>query len=227
MFKHALLLVVAIVMAGCAGWGSKGAVETENTEFWRTGFYKEKLSKTNFTLKIIRFTDARRVREKVSNKNQNVIYQYDPDALLSGVSFRLPVLFEKHMALTAESEPIYSVEMDLKNFKTAIYTGNIKHGPFGYYNVELEVDIIVRRPDSSLIMRDSFDVELDRSRKTYIGRDPSAELDKQRMFDLTEAAIRKIAQKVAWQMRGLHYNEIKRKKNSTVEKEDLLFAPLD
>jgi hypothetical protein len=209
MYKNLVTVIgVSFILGACSGgWGPKPTILT--SDVWNDRYHDKKIAESDFMLEVIRFTDARRPRQWAPDVGQDVIYEYNPDELLSGVNYRFPVLLEKHFGITQAQRLVYLVEVELKELRTAIRTGGIRSGQWGEYDVKLEADVLVRRPDSSILMQETYDVRLDRTRRSKIGRSPAADLDKQRMFDLTEAAIRKVAQQTAWKVRGLHRDDIR------------------
>ena len=208
MFKYASIVSLAVLLSSCGGWASRNSVDT--TRAWDNRYHTQKLRENEFRMEVIRITDMRRVRDRLPDNSENVIYEYDMDELLSGVRYRLPVLFEKHFNFNNNApEPVYRVELELKKLRADIKTGTLKHGPFGYYENDFEAFYIVRRPDSSVLVQGVVDFRNDRTRKSKTGRDPSIELDKQRMFDLVEAGIRKAAQRITWKVRLAHRDEVR------------------
>ncbi|MDD9912710.1 MAG: hypothetical protein OXR68_02230 [Alphaproteobacteria bacterium] len=211
--KSFFFAAIALSLAGCntVDWGIRKENPVEEG-VWRDYYRTKRFSEDAFMLEVIRFKDARLPREKMPDVSQNVIYEYRPEELLSGVNYRLPVLFDKHFNVGRQQEPAYRVELDLLKIRTIIRTGNIRVGPLGRYDVETEFDVVVRRPDSSILFKDIIAVHLDRSRKSMKGRDPAADLDRQRMYDLTEAAVQKTAQKIIWGVRQAHKIDIRNQK---------------
>jgi hypothetical protein len=208
MYKNLMMIGCAVVLGSCSGaWGPKPTILT--SDVWNDRYHDAKIAESDFMLEVIRFTDNRRPRQWAPDVGQDVIYEYNPDDLLSGVNYRFPVLLEKHFGITEAQRLVYLVEIELKALRTVIRTGGLRSGRWGEYDVDLEADVLVRRPDSSILMQETYDVRLDRTRRSTTGRSPSSELDKQRMFDLTEAAIRKVAQQTAWKVRNLHREDVR------------------
>ena len=206
MYKYVLLISV-LVLSACASKGSDGL--NVNHKVWDNRYHNKRIAQNNFDLEIIRFTDARLPAGRVPLENPRVIYEYDPEDLLNGVNYRIPVLLDKNFDLTNVPEPIYKVEVDLLKLRTYISTGGLWEGKHGKYNIELETLITVREPNSAIIFQENYDIDLTDKRYAGNARSPSAKYDQQSMFNLTEAAIRQIAQKVAWRMRAAHNKRMK------------------
>lgn len=202
MYKSVLLTLVFLLSA-CAIVGHQADAPLTD-KVWNNRFHNKRLAENVFDLEVIRFTDARHPAGRVPKTSPRIIYEYEPDRLLNGVKYRIPVLLEKNFDLTNVPEPIYKVEVELLKLRTLVATGGLLEGKHGKYVVELETHITVREPDSSVMFAETFDIELSERRFAGNARSPSAEYDQQELFALTEAAIRQVAQKVAWKTRRTH-----------------------
>lgn len=188
MYK--LLILCAFVgVSGCVT--SYKAPEENPFEGEQTTIPKY-LEKLDFTMDIIRFEDRRRARSIPKDPTGNVIYEYDADQLLSGVSHRLPVLFSKHFGYGLVKPNTLLVEIDLQKLKTSIKTGTISTGKFGRYFIDLEADITVRDTDSSVLNTETYKQTFDLKRTSFDGRSPSSEMDRSRMYQVVEEAVRRM-----------------------------------
>lgn len=150
------------------------------------------IERQDFLLSIIRFEDRRRPRAKAAEARDDIIYEYTPDDLLGGVSTRLPVLFSKHFGYGATKPNTLLVELDLQRLKTYIQTGTFSTGQFGSYNAELEVDVTVRDTDSSVLRVETYRDAISLRRNSFSGRSPSSEMDRSRMYQMVEEAVRRM-----------------------------------
>lgn len=160
-----------------------------------------------FSLHLREFKDARTPRAQASDVSQDIMYEYNPEKLMSGVSYRMPLLLKKHFNTNPDVQPAYKTEIHLKKLRQYIETGNLFTGGFGEYVTRLEIYSIARRGDGSVLWEGPVDVEISTGRNSYQGRAPSAELDRQKMFDLTERAIRTASQRVLRKIHGAHNAE--------------------
>lgn len=200
----AVVVGMAALLAACGGvsrgtftpadetgpWGIKG---THGKEFL--------VARDDFSVELVRFTDARRPRSLERGPAEQAMDVYDPDDLLAGVSTRLPALYEKYLTYKPRSVKNYKVEIELRELRTEVLNGDFWHGPFGRYKVKMEMEATARRPDSSVILRRGYRFEDVQKRKTYNGRSPSMEMDEARLIDLVDAAVRITARNFAYDIR--------------------------
>lgn len=160
------------------------------------------LAKSDFSLEVVRFEDSRRPRSTAYLSPDSVIYEYEPDELMQGVKFRLPVLLNKYLAYRSKSPKHYFVEVELLYLKPTIITGTFWDGrDMGRYSMDMEVRVLARRPDSQVAVFRTNKIHLEQPRQTYNGRDPSKEMDRARTYDLIEDGIRQLAEEIAWDIR--------------------------
>lgn len=164
----------------------------------------ELLAQDNFSIDLVRFEDVRNPRSLVDDPNDDIIYEYNPDQLVNGVKYRFPVVLQKHMMFGERKEKRYMVEFELEVLKTVIKTGKLYSGPYGSFLIEIKGNAIARRPDSTVIMNEPVQVILDKRRESHNGRNPSAELDRKRMYELFDEATRHLARDIAWRVRWVH-----------------------
>lgn len=155
------------------------------------------LARADFSVDLIRFTDARRPRSMELDAPEQTMYQYDPDRLLQGVSTQVPALVEKYLCYRPKKPRNYKVEIDLKRLIIKEKTGTFFSGAFGRYSVELEMDVIARRyDDSSVILRRTYHLHRERPREDFNGRGPSMERDRAMLYDMTESILRFISMRI-------------------------------
>ena len=159
------------------------------------------LSRSDFSMEIVRFTDGRRPRSMELDSKDQTIYQYDPDVLMGGVSYNVPAILGKYLSYRPKMPKHYKVEIDVKRLVTKIKTGTFMSGSWGRYSVDMELAVTVRRPDSSVAMVKTLRYDEEQPREDHSGRGPSKERDRARMFDLTESVLRKAAEDIGWNVR--------------------------
>jgi|GEM_PF-2459831 len=194
-FLPAVALVASLGLSAC---GSTYLSPDENP--FTNGSAKSKanvLAKENYTLDIIRFDDRRTARAAARDVTDDVIYEYEPDTLLGGVAHRLPVLFSQHFGYGLNKPNTLLVEMDVQKLKTLIKTGTFTSGNFGRYIVDLEIDITVRDTNSAILLVDTYRENFELRRKSFNGRPPSAEMDRSRTYQMVDEAVRRMAERVA------------------------------
>lgn len=205
---RALFLCCLILLGGCFGWSQRAPLITHDV--WHDSRVK-KLLESPFRLQVVNFVDGRRPSNMAPMTDSDILYEYDPNDLMNGVQYRLPVMFERQFARSSGNvEPTYMVELELRELRTSINTGGLKSGRFGRYDVALEVAITVRRQDSYVLLEKTYPVELDKVRRSQDGRGPSAEADRQRLIKLVDDATGRIAQQVGWHMREAHRDQVER-----------------
>ncbi len=207
------VLVVSGMLAGCIIEiptptldVSKGIdkVPLDETGSWTYRDPTEKellLARSDFSVEIVRFTDSRRPRSMVLETNDQMIYQYDPDTLMAGVTTNVPGILGKYLSYRPRMPKHYKVEVDVRKLVTNIQTGTFWSGHWGRYHVAFEVDVIARRPDSSVVLKRTYRFDETQKREDYNGRGPTKERDRARMFDLTESILRKTAEQIGWELR--------------------------
>jgi hypothetical protein len=198
------VILLACFLSSCAGNRQPDYPPLEGTGFTdREWTQKERLiARSDFSVEIVRFVDNRNPRVEATDPYDNTIYDYDPDNLMQGVTARAPVLFNKYLAYRPRMAKHYRVEIELTRLKTRIRPGSLWDGQFGRYTVELEARVIARRSDSSVAFNRPYSIELERRRTTFNGRSPSSAMDRNRMYDLTEDAIRQMSEAIGWQLRS-------------------------
>lgn len=216
-------LAVALLLGGCLGNTSRvttsplDIVPVDETGQWTNYAVTQKealLAKSDFSVDIIRFTDLRRPRSlEIENPDQLVAY-YEPDTLLHGVSTQVPALLNKYLAYRPKKEKHYKVEITLKRMKTLIETGTFWSGTWGRYVTDVDLEVVVRRPDSRVVLAKHYLAYKEQPRKGEGGYGPSKERDRSRLFDLTETSLREISTNIGWDIRQLdarHWNVAKDK----------------
>lgn len=160
---------------------------------------EQRLAVSDFSVELIRFTDARRARSMEMESPDKRIYEYDPDTLLQGVSFQVPAIIEKYLCYRPRKTKHYKAEIELTRLNTVIKTGDTLSGSWGRYSVTMDLNVLVRRADdSSVIMKRSITLSEEQKRLDVGGRGPSKEMDRMRMYDLTEVMLRKAAERIGW-----------------------------
>jgi hypothetical protein len=205
------LALVALTLSGCDSfrevfspnsivyppYEGTGLNEREPTE-------KEKLyGRGDYSVELVRFEDLRRPRSLAATAGDDVIYEYEPDELLQGVTYKVPVLMNKYMTWRPKQQKHYKAEMQLRKLHTRVMTGRLWSGNFGRYTVEVEAHVVVRRPDSRVAVNRSYTFELQQKRTTSNGRSPSKEMDRARQYEITEDAFRRLAEAVVYDIRRL------------------------
>ncbi|PZP39729.1 MAG: hypothetical protein DI585_03145 [Pseudomonas fluorescens] len=209
-------LLVALAFAAALGGCSTNSAERSTANIGRealpvdeTGPWTNReptqrelvLSRSDFSVEIVRFTDARRPRSMELESDDQMIHTYDPDNLLGGVSYQVPGILGKYLSYRPKQMKHYKVEIDVKSLNTQIKTGKLWSGSWGRYSVTTELNVLVRRPDSTVVFNRVYRYEQEQARKDYNGRGPTKERDRARMFDLTESVLRKAAEDIAWDIR--------------------------
>ncbi|RYG59166.1 MAG: hypothetical protein EON60_11225 [Alphaproteobacteria bacterium] len=159
------------------------------------------LARSDFSVEMVRFTDSRRPRSMELQSDDEMIYQYDPDTLMGGVSYNVPAILGKYLSYRPRMPKNYKVEVELKRLTTVIKTGTLLSGSWGRYSVDLEVMMTARRPDSTVVARKAFTYNKEQGREDFNGRGPTRERDRARMYDLTETLLRKAAEDISWEIR--------------------------
>ncbi|RYG58965.1 MAG: hypothetical protein EON60_11840 [Alphaproteobacteria bacterium] len=205
-----LLAVLGTSLSACVDMPglnvSKGtdSLPMDETGEWTYRDPSEKellLARSDFSVEMVRFTDSRRPRSMELQSDDQMIYQYDPDTLMGGVSYNVPAILGKYLSYRPRMPKNYKVEVELKRLTTVIKAGTLWSGSWGRYNVDLEVTMIARRPDSTVVARKSFRYNKDQRREDFNGRGPTKERDRTRMYDLTETLLRKAAEDIGWEIR--------------------------
>ena len=204
---------VAALMAGCVlevpnpvgGYDSgRDKMPLDETGVWTNKPPTQKellLTRSDFSVEIVRFTDSRRPRSMELQSDDQMIYQYDPDNLMGGVSYQVPAILGKYLSYRPKQPKHYKVEIDLKRLETVIKTGTLLSGSWGRYSVDAEVIATVRRPDSSVVFIRTYRYDPKQARKDHSGRGPTKERDRARMYDLTESVLREAAEDIGWDIR--------------------------
>jgi hypothetical protein len=207
------LAIVATILAGCvievpnplSSYDSgRDKMPIDETGVWTNRPPTEKelvLTRSDFSVEIVRFTDSRRPRSMELQSDDQLIYQYDPDTLMGSVSHQVPAILSKYLSYRMKQPKHYKVEIDLKRLETVIKTGTFMSGSWGRYSVNAEVVATVRRPDSSVVFIRTYRYDPMQPRENYDGRGPSKERDRARMYDLTESVMREAAQDIGWDIR--------------------------
>lgn len=204
---YVALPVATLLLAGCVeGWRPRNMIEYPPYE--GVGYTDREptqremlLAKSDFSVELVRFEDTRRPRNTQPLPSDNVIYEYEPDELLQGVTYKIPVLMSKYLSFRPQAAKNYRAEVELEALRTRIVTGNLLSGNFGRYAVEMEARVLVRRPDSTVVIHRPYKLELEEKRQTFNGRNPTKEMDRARMYDLTEDAFRRLSEDIAWDLR--------------------------
>lgn len=208
-----LALVASTMLAGCiveiptpslniSNGIDKQPIDETGSWTYRDPTEKELLlARSDFSVEVVRFTDSRRPRSMQLETRDQMIYQYDPDSLMGGVSTNVPAILGKYLSYRPKMPKHYKVEMDVRKLVTNIKTGTFWSGHWGRYHVAFEVSVIARRPDSTVALQKTYRYDEMQPRQDYDGRGPSKERDRARMVDLTESILRKTAEQIGWELR--------------------------
>lgn len=159
------------------------------------------IAASDFSVELVRFTDERRARSLEAETPDQLVHQYDPDELLQGINYRVPNMLERYLAYKPRMQKNYKVEVSLTKLLTLVKTGNLWSGSWGRYSVDMELQVIARRDDSTVVMQRTYTLHDEQPRSSNLGRGPSKERDRARMYDLTESMMRKICEQVGWDLR--------------------------
>lgn len=193
MRKILTLLTITLFSSGCSS-----VITPPNTDpFGNGSTQKAILSKANFNLDILRFEDQRSNQRNAFDTTDDVLYAYNPDTLMSGVSMRLPVLFSKHLGTSKKTNAVVLTELTLRHLSAKIKTGTLSTGAMGRYLAEIEIDVTARDVDSSALLTETYVEQVELRRRSYDGRPPSTEMDRSRMYQTVEEAVRRIATRIA------------------------------
>ena len=215
LMKHRALalLMAGSLLGGCVtiDWPAFGRDTAEAYPNYEGLGYKRRgwtqreqlLSRADFSVDVVRVSDERRPRNLQALPDDALIYQYEPDELLGGVTYRLPVLLNKYLAYRPKKPKHYLAEFEVVELRTVIAPGTFWAGGLGRYQTTLTMAVLVRRPDSRVAIRKVYSVELETPRQSFDGRSPSVEMDRGRMYDMAEDAVRLISEKVGWDIRQL------------------------
>lgn len=204
--QYAGRAVIATLAVGLlAGCGYRAAEYTPVAEIgpWSeidpTGM-ERKLALSDFSVELVRFVDSRRPQSREARIPDRIIYEYEPDELMQGVSYRFPVLVEKYACYRPKMAKEYKLEVELKRLQTVIKTGTLLTGSYGRYNVNMEIAVLVRRADSTPVLQKHYRYEIETRRKAYDERSPSKELDRAKMYELVEQGIRQMSANMSWDL---------------------------
>lgn len=211
--RRCLTVGLALLLPALSGCGSWEALRPAGYVPESTGLYnvgrltdREKvLLRSDFSVALNQFSDKRSLRSLMAQQPKGIMYQYDPDDLLQGVTYRLPALLETYLTYRPRKAKHYQVEAAVTELQAYIKTGSLLDGRFGRYAVRLELAVVVRRPDSRVVLARHYRQRLEGPRKSYDGRNPSVETDRATMLDLVDAAMRKTAENIGWDIRGNDY----------------------
>jgi hypothetical protein len=170
------------------------------TEHEATG-RERAIAASDFSVELVRFTDARRARSLEAETPDQLIHQYDPDELMQGLNYRVPNILERYLAYKPRMQKNYKVEVTLTKLLTLVKTGTMWSGSWGRYSVDMELQVIARRDDSTVVMQRTYSLHDEQARSSNLGRGPSKERDRARMYDLTESMMRKICEQIGWDLR--------------------------
>lgn len=213
---HGLALAAGLLLAGCVlevptpdfGNGISHRTEygfpVDETGAWTQhgATAREKaIAASNFSMELVKFTDARRPRSLEAETPDQIIHQYDPDQLLQGLKFRIPNIMERYLAYKPHQPKNYKLEVELVRLRTLVKTGTLWSGSWGRYSVDMELRVIARRDDSTVVMQRTYHLAEEQPRQSHLGRGPSKERDRARMYDLTESMLRKICEQIGWDLR--------------------------
>lgn len=160
-----------------------------------------RLARSHFSVELVRFTDARRPRSMELQPSDRMIYQYDPDTLLQGTAYKSAALLSKYLCYRPTYPRDYKVEVDLEQLNTVIKTGTWWSGSWGRYSVKMELHVLARRPDSSVVLDKLYTFTQERARKDFNGRGPSKERDRSMMYDMVESGLRQVAEEIGMDLR--------------------------
>lgn len=211
-FPRKTLPLAALLLATLSGCGEYNPFAVRHTIDYppyegagytdREPTEREKLiARSDFSVELVHFVDDRLPRSTALSAKDAVIYDYDPDQLLQGVTAKGPILINKYLAWRPKVAKHYRVEVELHRLHTRILTGTIISGNFGRYSAELEAHVVARRPDSQVVINRTYSLEAEQKRQTFNGRSPSVEMDRAREYDIAEDLFRKLAENIAWDLR--------------------------
>lgn len=158
-----------------------------------------------FDVRLVRYADGRLASNEVPLTIDEIIYEYNNDNLLQGVNVRLPGLMQSHFAFGVRNEQYYTVEMKLKHLRNYIRTGTMLTTRFGSYVSEVEVDMLVRDMDSTVLLNETYASEFVTKRDPVGGRHPSKDQDRKAMRTNLDEALKRIAYRTVWDVRNKHY----------------------
>lgn len=156
------------------------------------------LAEAPYNIDIIRFDDVRRPLAYQTDADEKLIYEYNPDKLFNGLKYRTENLMRSHLQFNGVKEDLVLVEVELRDFKAAIVNAGALSGRFGQYKLGIELDVLARLPDSSIVGREKVLVTYKEPRTSADGRQPDLAFDKQKMLNMFDAVVKEAAIKTGW-----------------------------
>lgn len=156
------------------------------------------LAEAPYNIDIIRFEDMRRPLAYQPDADEKLIYEYNPDKLFNGIKYRTENLMRSHLQFNGVKEDLVLLEVELRDFKAAIVNAGALSGRFGQYKLGMELDVLARLPDSSIVGREKIIVTYKEPRTSADGRQPDLDFDKQKMLSMFDNVVKEAAIKTGW-----------------------------
>jgi len=197
--RIALIASVGLLLAGCAPQFNT-VPQPETGDLGWVHSFTARFARSDASIQVVQVRDERRPRSLEQAPAEQAMDVYDPDTLLAGVEPRLHALYEKYLGFKPRLPKHYLVEIKLIELHTDVLNGDFWSGPFGRYNVKLEIEATARRPDSTVVLVRRYPFSKTERRRTYNGRSPSVGMDETRLTALVEEGVRITAMDFAGQL---------------------------
>jgi hypothetical protein len=204
MKKNIITLTAAVLALSPALQGCDSMLTSmTNTNFLERPFptlgdidaTQQQMQREGFSLKLTRVVDKRRPHAFTDLPEEENIDQVDPDRLPGNATGYVRSVLRQYFPTPNNATSLLS-EIDLRDLKLRVLTGNLLSGEFGRYIVSIEADVLVRDQAGRVIYRDTLTIEREARRVASAGRQPSTALDEKRMRILLEQVIQEVGLKM-------------------------------
>lgn len=201
-------LLGSILLVGCTpitfGPEDKriGIAITEESVFFNDlDSVEVRLKNEIFNIDVINVTDERGPSNFANDISDSIIHEYRPERITMGMLPYVKAVLHKKLQFNKKQETEYLAEYTLKNISTKIRTGDWWSGKYGFFESDVELDVIIRDKTSKVLVQKTLNTTSRTERRVAKGRQPSMAMDRKIMLETLNMSLKKIALLSGWELR--------------------------
>ena len=175
------------------------ALDSDHVMYRNEVAKKDALKREEFELHLASVVDRRDPADRaVVPTGEGKIYEYDPNEFLQGMEVYVKSALSGRLRRVSDGNIKLVVDLEIEKFRTWIRSGTFLSGPYGHYEVDMAVNMIVRDEQSNILLSEHVEYKDSKRRLPYRGHHPSAVADSKEMKKLVVEGIEGLSTKMGW-----------------------------
>ena len=202
MLKGLVLSVAAVTLSACQGplnieYGF--AWDSDHIVHRNAGAKQQAVAAEEFKMNLMSVVDRRPANERVVKATSyDKIYEYDPNKLLQGMNTYVKSTMGGRLARMSDGNYPLVLDIEVERFTAKILRGGFIAGPYGKYDLDIVLHVIVRDRESEILLTETVSYDDVKGRNAFRGHHPTAQMDKDAMRGMINEAFDELVQDIGW-----------------------------